>query len=174
MSAPAAARSSDFGRGTTSPRRALDRQSVVAPDRCAVNRGRSRPRACATRDICHWARGRWSVSSANLAVFEPNGGSMKRYLAFIPAISIVLSGCASEGSASGSRPMTNMETGTIIGAVGGAVVGAVAYKKDRTKGAVIGAVGGGLAGGAASEFMASPMRDPQPNIRGDTPPGNAR
>jgi len=99
---------------------------------------------------------------------------MKRYLAFIPAISIVLSGCASEGSASGSRPMTNMETGAIIGAVGGAVVGAVAYKKDRTKGAVIGAVGGGLAGGAVGAYMDSQKRDLEKNLSREIQAGQAR
>jgi len=99
---------------------------------------------------------------------------MKSYLAFILAGSIVLSGCASEGSANGSRPMTNMETGAIIGAVGGAVVGGVAYKKNRTKGAIVGAVGGGLAGGAVGAYMDSQKRDLEKNLSHEIQTGQAR
>jgi outer membrane protein OmpA-like peptidoglycan-associated protein len=99
---------------------------------------------------------------------------MKRYLALIPAISIVLAGCASDGSGSGKRPMTNMETGAIIGAVGGAVVGGVAYKKDRTKGAIVGAVGGGLAGGAVGAYMDNQKRDLEKNLNREIQSGQAR
>jgi outer membrane protein OmpA-like peptidoglycan-associated protein len=99
---------------------------------------------------------------------------MKRYLALVPAIGILVSGCASEGSASGNRPLTNMETGAIVGAVGGAVVGAVAYKKNRTKGAVIGAVGGGIAGGAVGAYMDSQKRDLEKNLSREIQSGQAR
>jgi outer membrane protein OmpA-like peptidoglycan-associated protein len=78
---------------------------------------------------------------------------MKRVVTAVVVGTVILSGCASEGSATGKRPMTRMETGALVGAVGGAVVGAAAYKKNRTKGAIIGAVGGGLAGGAVGAYM---------------------
>lgn len=99
---------------------------------------------------------------------------MKRYLALLLASCIVLSGCASDGSANGSRPLTNLETGAIIGAVGGAVVGAVAYKKNRTKGAIIGAVGGGIGGGAVGGYMDSQKRDLEKNLSREIQSGQAR
>ena len=99
---------------------------------------------------------------------------MKRTMAAIVAASVIVSGCASEGSATGKRPMTRMETGAIIGAVGGAVVGAVAYKKNRTKGAVIGAVGGGLAGGAVGAYMDSQKKDLERNLSKEIKDGQAR
>ena len=68
---------------------------------------------------------------------------MKQYVAVLTMAALGVSGCTSAGSASGKRPMTNMETGAVVGAAGGAVIGAVAYKKNRTAGAVVGAVGGG-------------------------------
>jgi len=89
---------------------------------------------------------------------------MNRYLVGILAVCVVVSGCTSDGSASGKRPMTNMETGAVVGAVGGAVVGAVAYKKNRTRGAIIGAVGGGLAGGAVGAYMDSQKKDLERNL----------
>ena len=99
---------------------------------------------------------------------------MKRTMAAIVAASVIVSGCASEGSATGKRPMTRMETGAIIGAVGGAVVGAVAYKKNRTKGAIIGAVGGGLAGGAVGAYMDSQKKDLERNLSKEIKDGQAR
>ncbi len=99
---------------------------------------------------------------------------MKRTLAAILAATVVVSGCASEGSATGKRPMTRMETGAIVGAVGGAVVGAVAYKKNRTKGAIIGAVGGGLAGGAVGAYMDSQKKDLERNLSREIKDGQAR
>ena len=99
---------------------------------------------------------------------------MKRTRAAIVAASVIVSGCASEGSATGKRPMTRMETGAIIGAVGGAVVGAVAYKKNRTKGAIIGAVGGGLAGGAVGAYMDSQKKDLERNLSKEIKDGQAR
>lgn len=99
---------------------------------------------------------------------------MKRYVAGGLVLSLMISGCTSDGSATGKRPMTNMETGAIIGAVGGAVVGAVAYKKNRTKGAVIGAVGGGLAGGAVGAYMDSQRKDLEKNLAKEIQGGQAR
>ena len=57
--------------------------------------------------------------SAVLIILRYNsspGGSMQRYLALLVIASIAVSGCTSTGSASGKRPMTNMEKGAIIGA----------------------------------------------------------
>jgi outer membrane protein OmpA-like peptidoglycan-associated protein len=99
---------------------------------------------------------------------------MKRYLAGIVVVAIAVSGCASEGSATGKRPMTSMETGALIGAVGGAVVGAVAYKKNRTKGAIVGAVGGGLAGGAVGAYMDGQKKDIEKNLAKEISGGQAR
>jgi outer membrane protein OmpA-like peptidoglycan-associated protein len=99
---------------------------------------------------------------------------MNRYLVLVPAIGILVSGCASEGSATGSRPMTNMETGALIGAVGGAAVGAMANSHNRTKGAVIGAVGGGLAGGAVGAYMDSQKKDLEKNLAKEIQTGEAR
>lgn len=99
---------------------------------------------------------------------------MKRYMAAVAAATVIVSGCASEGSATGKRPMTRMETGAIVGAVGGAVVGAVAYKKNRTKGAIIGAVGGGLAGGAVGAYMDSQKKDLEKNLSKEIKDGQAR
>jgi outer membrane protein OmpA-like peptidoglycan-associated protein len=104
---------------------------------------------------------------------------MKRHLTTLLAVaflvsSALMSGCASEGSATGKRPMTRMETGAIAGAVGGAVIGAVAYKKNRTKGAIIGAVGGGLAGGAVGAYMDSQKKDLERNLSKEIKDGQAR
>lgn len=99
---------------------------------------------------------------------------MKRYLAALAALSMLLTGCTSDSSSSGKRGMTNMETGAIIGAVGGAVVGAVAYKKNRTAGAIVGAVGGGLAGGAVGAYMDSQKKDLEKNLHKEIQAGSAR
>ena len=99
---------------------------------------------------------------------------MKRYIALLVICSIAVCGCTSTGSASGKRPMTNMETGAIVGAVGGAVIGAVAYKKNRTKGAIIGAVGGGLAGGAVGAYMDSQKKDLEKNLGKEIQSGAAK
>lgn len=99
---------------------------------------------------------------------------MRRTLSLVLVGSIVVSGCASQGSADGKRPMTNMETGAIIGAATGAVVGAVAYKKNRTKGAIVGAVGGGLAGGAIGAYMDSQKKDLEKNLAKEISSGAAR
>lgn len=99
---------------------------------------------------------------------------MKRVLASVLAVSFVVTGCSSDGSATGKRPMTNMETGAIVGAIGGAVVGAVAYKKNRTKGAIVGAVGGGLAGGAVGAYMDSQRKDLEKNLAKEIQAGQAR
>jgi outer membrane protein OmpA-like peptidoglycan-associated protein len=99
---------------------------------------------------------------------------MKRTLSLILAGSIVVSGCASEGSADGKRPMTNMETGAIIGAASGAVIGAVAYKQNRTAGAIVGAVGGGLAGGAVGAYMDSQKKDLEKSLAKEVKSGAAR
>lgn len=87
---------------------------------------------------------------------------------------LVISGCASDGSSTGSRGMTNMETGALIGVVGGAVIGAAAYKKDRTKGAIVGAVGGGLAGGAVGAYMDTQKRDLEKNLANEIKNGQAK
>jgi outer membrane protein OmpA-like peptidoglycan-associated protein len=89
---------------------------------------------------------------------------MRQYVALLGVAALAVSGCTSSGSASGKRPMTNMEKGAIIGAASGAAVGAVAYKKNRPAGAVIGAVGGGLAGGAVGAYMDSQKQDLQKSL----------
>jgi outer membrane protein OmpA-like peptidoglycan-associated protein len=88
---------------------------------------------------------------------------MKRTLTVIVVGALIVSGCASDGSADGKRPMTNMETGAVVGAVGGAAVGALVTKK-HAKGALIGAVGGGLAGGAVGAYMDSQKKDLEQNL----------
>ena len=99
---------------------------------------------------------------------------MKRTVAAVLGMSIALAGCTSDGSASGKRGMTNMETGAIVGAVGGAAIGAVAYKKNRTEGAIIGAVGGGLAGGAVGAYMDSQKKDLEKNLAKEVKAGQVR
>jgi outer membrane protein OmpA-like peptidoglycan-associated protein len=98
---------------------------------------------------------------------------MQRVLLTIVVVSMFASGCASEGSASGKRPMTNMEKGAVIGAVGGAAVGAAVSKK-RAKGAVIGAAGGGLAGGAIGAYMDSQKQDLDKNLAKERESGAVR
>lgn len=85
-----------------------------------------------------------------------------------------IAGCTSDGSSTGSRGMTNLETGALIGVLGGAVVGAAAYKKDRTKGAIVGAVGGGLAGGAVGAYMDTQKRDLEKNLANEIKNGHAK
>ena len=55
---------------------------------------------------------------------------MKQYVALLTIAALGVSGCTSTGSASGKRPMTDMETGAIIGAAGGA--GSVRSHTRRT------------------------------------------
>jgi len=97
---------------------------------------------------------------------------MKTVLA--PVLMLALAGCTAEGSRSGDRPFTSLETGALIGAVGGAVVGAAAYRKNRTKGALVGAVGGGLAGGAVGAYMDAQKRDLEKNLAKEIQAGQAR
>jgi outer membrane protein OmpA-like peptidoglycan-associated protein len=99
---------------------------------------------------------------------------MKGYMAATVAVAMAVAGCTSDGSATGKRPMTDMETGAVIGAVGGAVVGAAAYKKNRTAGAIVGAVGGGLAGGAVGAYMDSQKKDLEKNLAKEIKAGQAR
>jgi outer membrane protein OmpA-like peptidoglycan-associated protein len=89
---------------------------------------------------------------------------MKAYAVIFLAVTFAVSGCTSDGSASGKRGMTNMETGAAVGAVGGAAVGALVTKK-HLKGARIGAVGGGLAGGAVGAYMDSQKKDLDKNLK---------
>jgi outer membrane protein OmpA-like peptidoglycan-associated protein len=89
---------------------------------------------------------------------------MKRYTALVALMTLAVSGCTSDGSASGKRGMTNMETGAAVGAVGGAAVGAMVTNK-HLKGALIGAVGGGLAGGAVGAYMDSQKKDLDKNLK---------
>lgn len=98
----------------------------------------------------------------------------KRYLAGVVVLSMIASGCTSDGSADGKRSMNNMEMGALIGAAGGAAIGAVAYKKNRTKGAIVGAVGGGLAGGAVGAYMDSQQKDLQKNLAKEISGGQAQ
>jgi outer membrane protein OmpA-like peptidoglycan-associated protein len=84
--------------------------------------------------------------------------------AWVLAVTLAVSGCTSDGSASGKRGMTNMEAGAAIGAAGGAAVGALVTKK-HLKGALIGAVGGGLAGGAVGAYMDSQKKDLDKNLK---------
>jgi len=95
---------------------------------------------------------------------------MNRTWAGIVSVSVVLSGCAADGS----RPFTSAESGAMIGAAGGAVVGAIAYKQNRTKGAVVGAVGGALAGAAVGSYMDSQRRDLEKNLAKEIQAGQAR
>ncbi len=99
---------------------------------------------------------------------------MKSFLISILVVSVVVSGCASDGGGVGDRPLTKMESGALLGALGGAVVGAVAYHQNRTKGAVVGAVGGGLAGGAVGAYMDSQRRDLEKNLGREIQAGEAR
>ena len=96
---------------------------------------------------------------------------MKAGVISISVASLVLAGCAADGS---FRPMTNTETGALIGAAGGAVIGAAAYRKNRTKGALVGAVGGGLAGGAVGNYMDNQKRDLEKNLAAEIQAGQAR
>jgi len=88
---------------------------------------------------------------------------MQRMASIVLVCVFTASGCASDGSADGKRPMTNMETGAVVGAAGGAAVGALVTKK-HAKGALIGAVGGGLAGGAVGAYMDSQKKDLEKNL----------
>jgi len=88
--------------------------------------------------------------------------------------SMILTACTSDGSATGSRGLTNLEAGALIGALGGAAIGAAAYKKDRTKGAIVGAVGGGLAGGAVGHYMDNQKRDLEKNLANEIKNGQAK
>ena len=63
---------------------------------------------------------------------------MKSVAALWLVVTLAVSGCTSDGSASGKRGMTDMETGAAIGAAGGPV--------GMAAGAAIGAVAGGAAG----------------------------
>lgn len=99
---------------------------------------------------------------------------MMQYVALLTIAALGVSGCTSTSSASGKRPMTNMETGAIIGAASGAVIGAVAYKKNRTAGAIVGAVGGGLAGGAVGAYMDSQKKDLQKSLNKEIQSGAAK
>jgi hypothetical protein len=44
---------------------------------------------------------------------------MQRIIGSVAVIGVLISGCTSDGSATGKRGMNDMETGAIIGAVGG-------------------------------------------------------
>lgn len=98
---------------------------------------------------------------------------MNRFISAIVAASLLATGCASQGSADGKRPMSNTEKGAIIGAVGGAVAGAVIADK-KGKGALIGAVGGGLAGAAVGNYMDRQKQDLEKNLAKERESGAAR
>ena len=83
---------------------------------------------------------------------------MKRIL----IASLLVAGCAADGSGSINRPYT--EAGIVLGAAGGALLGAVAYSPNRTKGVLVGAVGGALAGGAVGAYMDSQRKDLEKNL----------
>jgi len=76
--------------------------------------------------------------------------------------SLIVAGCAADGSSSINRPYT--EAGIVLGAAGGALLGAVAYSPNRTKGVLVGAVGGALAGGAVGAYMDSQKKDLEKNL----------
>ena len=76
--------------------------------------------------------------------------------------SLIVAGCAADGSSSFNRSYT--ETGVVLGAAGGALLGAVAYSPNRTKGVLVGAVGGALAGGAVGAYMDSQKKDLEKNL----------
>jgi outer membrane protein OmpA-like peptidoglycan-associated protein len=69
-------------------------------------------------------------------------------------VTLLVAGCASDGSSSFNRSYT--ETGVVLGAV--------AYSPNRTKGVLVGAVGGALAGGAVGAYMDSQRKDLQKNL----------
>jgi outer membrane protein OmpA-like peptidoglycan-associated protein len=77
-------------------------------------------------------------------------------------ISVIVAGCAADGSSSINRSYT--EAGVVLGAAGGALLGAVAYSPNRTKGVLVGAVGGALAGGAVGAYMDSQKKDLEKNL----------
>ena len=126
---------------------------------------------------------------------------MRRYVVVIVIWALVISGCASGGSATGERRVTNTKTGavagappeaavagmapetpiagaapgsTVTGATPRAAAGPVARKKNRTAGAVVGAVGGGLASGAVGAYMDSQKNDLQKTLRDEIQSGSAR
>jgi outer membrane protein OmpA-like peptidoglycan-associated protein len=80
----------------------------------------------------------------------------------IVIVSLLVAGCAADGSSSFNRSYT--ETGVVLGAAGGALLGAVAYSPNRTKGVLVGAVGGALAGGAVGAYMDSQKKDLEKNL----------
>ncbi|MEO8627318.1 MAG: OmpA family protein [Betaproteobacteria bacterium] len=89
---------------------------------------------------------------------------MKRIIGSVAVIGVLISGCTSDGSATGKRGMNDMETGAVIGAVGGAAVGAAVTNK-HWKGAMVGAAGGGLAGGAVGAYMDSQKKDLEKSLK---------
>jgi len=97
---------------------------------------------------------------------------MKRPVASIVGVAIALGGCASSGSADGTRSMNNTEKGAVIGALGGAAVGAVVGKK-KGKAALIGAVGGGLAGAAVGNYMDRQKQDLEKSLKAERDAGAA-
>src|SRR4051794_12848773 len=98
---------------------------------------------------------------------------MKRRIAAILIVSVVLAGCENIPKPS-DRPLESWEGGALIGAGVGAPVGAVAYSRNRTAGALIGAVGGGLAGGAVGAYMDSQRKDLEKNLAKEIQAGQAR
>ena len=97
---------------------------------------------------------------------------MKRPVASIVGVAIALGGCASSGSADGTRSMNNTEKGAVIGALGGAAIGAVVGKK-KGKAALIGAVGGGLAGAAVGNYMDRQKQDLEKSLKAERDSGAA-
>jgi outer membrane protein OmpA-like peptidoglycan-associated protein len=77
-------------------------------------------------------------------------------------VSLLVAGCAADGSSSINRSYT--EAGVVLGAASGALLGAVAYSPNRTKGVLVGAVGGALAGGAVGAYMDSQRKDLEKNL----------
>lgn len=97
---------------------------------------------------------------------------MKRAVASIVCVAIMVGGCASTGSADGQRSMNNTEKGALLGAIGGAVVGAAVGKK-KGKAALIGAVGGGLAGAAVGNYMDRQKQDLEKTLKPERDSGAA-
>ena len=97
---------------------------------------------------------------------------MKRAVAAIVCVAILVGGCTSTGSADGSRSMNDTEKGAVIGALGGAAVGAIVGKK-KGKSALIGAVGGGLVGAAVGNYMDRQKQDLEKRLKAERDAGAA-
>lgn len=77
---------------------------------------------------------------------------------------LLVAGCASDGTGNSSFNRSYTETGAVLGAAGGALLGAVAYGTNSSKGVLLGAIGGGLAGAAVGNYMDRQKKDLEKNL----------